>query len=82
MSGAFQTDAYRFSNRCLSLFQPMPGAFLTRCLADRLQPKSKTPPCASGLPADQRKLLQNAEEIIDVNVMVDPNYKVVTNKKL
>lgn len=31
------------------------------------------------LSADCRQLLKNAEEIIDVNVMEDPTYKVVTN---
>jgi SulP family sulfate permease len=31
------------------------------------------------LSADCRQLLQNAAEIIDVNVMEDPTYKVVTN---
>ncbi len=31
------------------------------------------------LSADCRKLLKNAEEIIDVNVMEDPTYKVVTD---
>lgn len=32
------------------------------------------------LSADCRQLLKNAEEIIDVNVMEDPTYKVVTNE--
>lgn len=32
------------------------------------------------LSPDCRQLLKNAEEIIDVNVMEDPTYKVVTNK--
>jgi sulfate permease, SulP family len=32
------------------------------------------------LSRDCRQLLKNAEEIIDVNVMEDPTYKVVTNK--
>lgn len=32
------------------------------------------------LSVDCRKLLKNAEEIIDVNVMEDPTYKVVVNK--
>lgn len=31
------------------------------------------------LSSDCRKLLKNAEEIIDVNIMEDPTYKVVTN---
>jgi SulP family sulfate permease len=32
------------------------------------------------LSPDCRQLLKNAEQIIDVNVMEDPTYKVVTNK--
>ncbi|MCG8701153.1 MAG: sodium-independent anion transporter, partial [Bacteroidales bacterium] len=32
------------------------------------------------LSADCRKLLKNAEDIIDVNVIEDPTYKVVVNK--
>lgn len=32
------------------------------------------------LSADCRKLLKDAEEIIDVNIMEDPNYKVVTDR--
>jgi SulP family sulfate permease len=32
------------------------------------------------LSPDCIKLLENAEEIIDVNVMEDPSYKVVVNK--
>ncbi len=32
------------------------------------------------LSPDCRKLLENADEIIDVNVMDDPTYKVMVNK--
>ncbi|MBT5991230.1 MAG: hypothetical protein HOG71_10310, partial [Bacteroidetes bacterium] len=32
------------------------------------------------LSPDCKKLLKNAEQIIDVNVMEDPTYKVVVNK--
>ena len=32
------------------------------------------------LSPDCKKLLQNAEQIIDINVMEDPNYKVAVNK--
>jgi SulP family sulfate permease len=31
------------------------------------------------LSPDSRRLLKNAEEIIDVNIIEDPNYKVVTD---
>ena len=32
------------------------------------------------LSADCKKLLKNAEEIIDVNVLEDPTYKIVVDK--
>jgi SulP family sulfate permease len=32
------------------------------------------------LSADCRKLLKNADKIIDVNVLEDPSYKVVTDE--
>lgn len=32
------------------------------------------------LSADCRQLLKNADDIIDVNIIEDPKYKVVTNK--